>query len=249
MLEIAYLLIAGIIGGAINSIAGGGSLITFPALVFSGLNPLIANTTNTFSALFSYLFGAIALRDEYKKLRKSLITLGVLSLIGGYIGAEALLYFSNDGFKIILPYLLLFSTLLFAFGETINNKMTSLGHKSIKTLSIFIGLLVCIYGGFFNAGLGILTMAYLILFNKFTITQINALKLFISLLVAIFAVLRFGYDGALAIKQGIIVGTGAGIGGYIGGIMSKRVSQKIVKILVVIVGLSLSVHYGNLYLF
>jgi uncharacterized membrane protein YfcA len=241
--EIVYLVIAGIIGGAINSIAGGGSLITFPALVFFGLNPLVANATNTFASMFSYFFGGVALRNEYKNLKKSLFKLGLLSLIGGYIGAEALLYFSNDGFIIVLPYLLLFSTLLFAFGEKINNKVSLFNGKYLKALSLLIGLIVCIYGGFFNAGFGILIMAYLVLFNKFTIEQINALKLFVSLIVSIFAVLRFGYDGVLALKEGIIVGIGAGIGGYTGGIISKRVSQKVVKILVIIIGISLSIYY------
>ena len=243
-IQYIFLFLAGILGGVINAVAGGGSLVTFPVLVFSGLPLVVANATNTFSAFFSYLFGAYSLREHLFALKKQLWFFLVISLVGGYIGAWLLLYFSSESFGIILPYLLLFATVLFAFGSRLNAMISKVQHlRSLKAVGILFGLGVCIYGGYFNAGFGVLLMVYLVLFFKYNIATINAVKLYISTLAAIIAIAKFGFEGIIAYKEGLIVGVGAGLGGYLGGVFSKKMSEQIVKNLVVAIGLALSLYY------
>ena len=159
--ETLLLFIAGFFGGALNSIAGGGSFITFPALLAAGVPAISANATNTFASMPGYMAGAWVLRHEMMKAaRKTMPLTVIIAFIGGIIGAWLLLHTPEARFIDIVPWLLLFATLLFIFGSKINqwirHHTRHHRHASIAgTLSLSaLLLIICIYGGFFNAGLG-----------------------------------------------------------------------------------------------
>src|SRR5690606_7256771 len=163
------LLLAGLVGGALNSLAGGGSFIVFPALLWAGVPPVLANASNTFAALPGYVSGAVGYRKDILAHKDRLVLYTVISLIFGYVGAELLLHVSDEQFALVVPWLMLFAVLLFGFGGQINawvarQSGASRGMKAAGAL-LLLGLLaaVCVYGGFFNAGLGILLLAFLAL--------------------------------------------------------------------------------------
>ncbi|MEH6453315.1 MAG: sulfite exporter TauE/SafE family protein, partial [Psychromonas sp.] len=160
ILEWFILFFAGVLGGILNSVAGGGSFITFPALLFAGVPPIAANATNTFASCAGYLSGAYAFRKEISTEKKNLKKIIIPSFVGGLLGAMLLLNTPESVFTETIPWLLLFATLLFIFGGKLNQLLVKLGgkHKHANAIgSILLALLlllICIYGGFFNAGLG-----------------------------------------------------------------------------------------------
>ena len=121
--ELIFLFVAGFFGGMLNSIAGGGSFITFPALMFVGIPPVLANATNTFASCAGYLSGTYAYRKDISKYKDGLIQIIILSLIGGAFGAWLLLQAPEDVFNEAIPWLLLFATVLFIFGGKINTAL------------------------------------------------------------------------------------------------------------------------------
>ena len=197
ILEWFILFFAGLLGGILNSVAGGGSFITFPALLFVGVPPIAANATNTFASCAGYLSGAYAFRKDIATDRKNLKKIIIPSLIGGLLGAILLLNTPESVFTETIPWLLLFASLLFIFGARLNQLLVTLGskHKHADVIgSVLLSLLlllICIYGGFFNAGLGIVTLSYLVLARYQDINVMNGIKLLVSSCVSIIAIIIF----------------------------------------------------------
>lgn len=219
-MEFVLLFAAGLVAGAINALAGGGSFIAFPALLLAGVPPVAANATNTFSALPGYLSGAFGYWADIKRHSGRLAFFAITALIGGFLGAEMLLHVSNQQFSQIVPWLMGLSVLAFAFGGKFNawlrKRRTGAEGESLAGRMALTGLLalICIYGGFFNAGLGIMLLAFFVLAGMDDIHAMNGLKLVISAVVAVVAVLRFGVGGQIAWIEGGAVFAGTLIGGY-----------------------------------
>ena len=156
------LLLAGLLGGAVNSLAGGGSFIVFPALLFAGVPPVLANASNTYAALPGYASGAVGYWQSMIKYKDRMLVYGIVAAVFGYVGAELLLVVSDEQFNKVVPWLMTFAVALFIFGNQINAAVKARGSqgKGMQRLGtvLLLGALaaVCIYGGFFNAGLGIL---------------------------------------------------------------------------------------------
>lgn len=246
MLDMLFLLAAGLIGGIINSIAGGGSFVTFPALLLVGVPPIAANASNTFAACAGYLSGTWALRSEIKMARTKLILLSLLSAIGGGLGAYLLTLTTDHSFEAAIPWLLLFATLAFAFGARLNQALQGLSAKSrrlgaaywILMQLLFVG--VSIYGGFFNAGLGIIILSYLSLAGHTQINEMNGLKLLFSTTISLCAILLFLFNDLIVWRETLAVLLGTLIGGYAAGHLSKRLPQNRVRqaILVASIGIT-----------
>ncbi len=235
IVEILFLLLAGFLGGLINSVAGGGSFITFPALLFVGVPAISANATNTFASCSGYLSGAYAFRHDLHAHRRELPRFMILSLLGGIGGAWLLLQTPEALFREAIPWLLLFATLLFIFGARINEMFRQLGsmhrHASLAgRLSLTLILLaIAVYGGFFNAGLGIIILSYLALAGHTDINSMNGLKLLVSSAVSLIAIVLFIYDGVIAWYQGTLVLLGTLIGGYVAARVSRQLPQAWVR--------------------
>ncbi|MBN9333487.1 sulfite exporter TauE/SafE family protein, partial [Devosia sp.] len=204
------LLLAGLLGGAVNSLAGGGSFIVFPALLFAGVPPVLANASNTYAALPGYVSGAIGYWKSMAGYKDRLVIYGVIALIFGYVGAELLLVVSDEQFSKVVPWLMAFAVLSFTFGNRINAALRArgggrTGMKALGTVLILALLAgVSVYGGFFNAGLGILLLAFLAMAGMRDIHAMNGLKLFISSTIALVAVARFIFSGTIDWYHGSI---------------------------------------------
>ena len=216
-MEILLLFIAGLVGGAMNSLAGGGSFVTFPALLLAGVPPVAANATNTFVSLPGYVSGAIGFWPAIRQHRHRLIGITVLAVIGGWLGAELLLTQTDAGFELVVPWLMLLAVVLFAFGGRINAALAarpSFGGPLKTFVPALVLLAVCLYGGFFNAGLGILLLAVFALNGMTDLNSMNGLKLWTSSLVALVAIARFGIGDTIAWTEGAAAFAGTLIGGY-----------------------------------
>ncbi|WP_426415285.1 sulfite exporter TauE/SafE family protein [Aestuariirhabdus sp. LZHN29] len=248
-LELLFLFVAGFFGGVINSIAGGGSFITFPALLFVGVPPISANATNTFSSCAGYLSGAYAFRKDLVAHRAELPRTVLVSLVGGILGAWLLLQTPESVFLEAVPWLLLFATVLFIFGGRLNSALKGLAshHKHASAVGGGVLLLlllgVCVYGGFFNAGLGIITLSYLALAGHTNINTMNGLKLLVSSAVSLIAIALFIYDGAIAWYEGTIVLLGTLAGGYVAAHISRKLPQAAVRAFVIFASCGITAYF------
>jgi uncharacterized membrane protein YfcA len=240
LFDVLFLFGAGFLGGVINSLAGGGSFITFPALLVVGVPPVSANATNTFALCAGYLSGTYAFRDDLYAHKKALIALVLVSLVGGSLGAWLLLQTPESLFREAIPWLLLFATVLFVFGNKLNylSKQISSHHKYTALIGhslLFLMLLgVSAYGGFFNAGLGIIVLSYLALAGHHNINTMNGMKLLISSAVSIIAIVLFIYNGVIAWYEGTVVLIGTLLGGYMAAYVSKQLPQQSVRFFVIL---------------
>ena len=230
-----------------NSVAGGGSFFSFPALLFAGLDPKIANATNTVALWPGTLASVGAYRRELSSQREAARLLSGVSLVGGLLGALLLLVTPSDVFRILLPYLMLAATLLFTFSPRINQLVRRLEVRRSATAdsrrrSIVLQGLISVYGGFFGGGIGILMLAALALMGLEDIHEMNALKMLLATLINGIAVVTFAMARAVAWPEALLMAVGAIVGGYGGAALARRVPQHFVRTFVVVVGFALSIY-------
>lgn len=240
MLDYFVLVLAAFLAGIVNTIAGGGTFLTFPALVYAGIPPVAANATSAVAVFPGYLGGAAGFRRELRSLeRESLYKVVALTGLGGLTGSLLLLMSSDAAFSAIVPFLLLIATLVFAFGNAIQEwaRTSRLGarpHGSIGTL------LVAIYGGYFNGGLGIVLLALFSLWGMNDIHTMNGLKNGLSFVLSAVSVATFALAGIVAWPQALAMMLAAIIGGYLGAPIAKALPVKVVRGLVIAVGAAMS---------
>ncbi|MDB4080134.1 sulfite exporter TauE/SafE family protein [Amylibacter sp.] len=234
--EVVLLITASFFAGIINSIAGGGSFLTFPALVFAGVPTIAANATSAVAVFPGYLSGALGFAKELKAFPKSKFLLLIfLSISGGVLGSILLLITPEVVFSFIIPWLLGFATLLFASG----NYVSKWAEKTSDTngfKSNIATLLVCIYGGYFNGGLGIVLLALFSTLGMRDIHLMNGLKNIMSFALSAASVVTFAIAGIVFWKYAIIMMIAATIGGYFGVMVARKLSKSIIRIIIVIIG-------------
>lgn len=223
MLETSLLLVAAFIAGALNSVAGGGSFLTLPALVFVGVPPVVANATGTVALLPGYAAGAWGFREDTQAPPGlSMARLVVLSLMGGALGAGLLLVTSNETFAIVVPWLLLLATVLFAFGPRLRQRLAG-GQPPSPTKAALSVLAVALYGGYFNGGLGILLLALFGLLGQTQLNAMNGLKNLVSALLTAIAVAVYAFGGVVYWRSALLMMVAATAGGYIGARVARRI--------------------------
>lgn len=232
--------------GVLNAVAGGGSFLTFPALVFTGVPPIAANATSALAVSPGYLGSTWGFKTELTALpRRWLLQEAIVAAIGGLLGAGLLLMTPAKVFAGLVPWLLLFATALFAFGP---NLMKHLGmdDKKSKNSSVhrLMGLgFVAVYGGYFNGGLGILLMALYALCGESHIHTANALKNANSLILSLLSVAAFAWAGAIVWQQGVWMMVWATLGGFIGARVARRLSAAVIRTIVIATGLAMFVWF------
>ena len=243
------LLLAGFLGGSLNTLAGGGSFIVFPALLAAGVPPVLANASNTYAALPGYVSGAAGLWRHIAAHKQRLLPYSIVALLGGYAGAELLLRVSDEQFSSVIPWLMLFAVVLFALGGRINGWLAARGRgrqhlaRIGAALLLVVLALVSVYGGFFNAGLGILLLAFLAMAGFTDIHAMNGLKLWISSLVSVIAVWRFAATGSIDWYHGTIALVGVTTGAYIAARVSHRVPTALLRNAIIIYGAGLTAYF------
>lgn len=243
-----WLLAASFLAGSLNAMAGGGSFLTFPALLGAGIAPIQANATNTV-ALWPGQFTSIAgYREDIRHNLKLTIPMGIAALLGGFAGAIALLRTTQGTFMALVPWLLLVAALLFAASGPISRW---LGRRIMKEESVkpapvplFLGMtVICFYIGYFGAGAGFLIISLLALFGIQKINEINALKVVSTTLANGIAVVTFIVRGQVLWQHCLLMMTTAAAGGYLGARTSRQWNAKLMKAVVVGIGLTAAAYF------
>lgn len=236
MFEIALLLTAAFVAGALNAVAGGGSFLTLPALVFTGVPPVVANATGTVALLPGYMAGAWGFKDDTAPPPGlSMRLLVTLSLIGGAAGAALLLVTPDATFRLVVPWLLLVATALFAFGPALRKRLAG-GKPSTPKATLSV-LVVAAYGGYFNGGLGILLLALFGLLGQTNLNAMNGLKNWVSALLTAIAVAIYAAGGVVLWQEALMMMVAATAGGYGGARVARKLPPNVLRWGIVATGL------------
>jgi len=223
--------------GIINSIAGGGTLVTFPALLAVGISPVTANATNTLAVWAGQLSGSLTYRKHLGEVRRTAILLGVPSLIGGLTGSILLLALPARAFETLIPWLILFACAVLALQDRVKALVMSLrGHDHPAALW-FIQLLVSIYGGYFGAGIGIIMLAAMGILLPTGQQHANALKVLFSFLANGAAALLFLGAGAARLPEAALMALFALFGGWIGARLAQRLKPTGMRAIAIGIGI------------
>lgn len=239
------LFFAALLGGTLNAVAGGGSFIAFPTLLFTGVPPVPANATNTVALWSGLTFSGGAFRHHLKVQRRVLWSLVGVSLAGGVVGALLLLRTPGQTFLKILPWLMLFAVLLFIFGPKLSRNVRVVQAPTGKAIvaASFFQLLVAIYGGYFGGGMGFVILAMLTAFGMADIHEMNAFKIVLSGATNGIAVIIFIARHAVYWPQALVMIIGAALGGYFGAHYSLRLPRIWVRWFVIAVGVGMTIYF------
>jgi uncharacterized protein len=236
---------AACVGGAINAVAGGGTLLTVPTLIWLGVPALSANATSTVALWPGSLSGAWGFRREMRQANPRVYALVVPSLVGGLTGAILLKRTPPGVFERLIPALILFATLLFVVQEPLQRRfnLTALHNARSHWLSwtMLFQLIVGIYGGYFGAGIGIMMLAALSLMGHTDIHQMNGLKNLLAVAINGIAIVYLVFTDLILWETALLMAVGATVGALIGASTARRVGQAAVRYVVVGVGLAMAV--------
>lgn len=232
---------AAFLAGGINAIAGGGTLITFPALLWLGFDAKVANATSTV-ALWPGLFGGLyGYRKELKNSRAFLLRLGSISVLGGGVGAWLLIATPSPTFARLVPFLILFATILFMVQAPITRWLQLQPLTDEPKTSWWVGAMIfqffsAMYGGYFGAGNGILMLAAMGLLGLHEIHRANGIKNFLGICINSVAVLSFSLTHLVRWEQSLLMAVGALAGGYFGASMAVRIGKTWVRRGIILIG-------------
>src|SRR5213593_1697218 len=242
LLHAGLMFAAAFAAGIVNSIAGGGTLLTFPLLIWLGLDPKVANATSTV-ALWPGLFsGTFGYRREMTDSSLILMRLGAISVIGGGIGAWLLIETPSLTFARLVPFLILFATVLFMLQGPVNRwvRLPSASGDSTRawwTIAIVVQFFSAIYGGYFGAGNGIWMLAAMGLLGLHDIHRANGIKNFLGICINSVAVIAFSISHLVAWPQSLLMALAALLGGYVGARTAQRVGRVMIRRAIVVIGL------------
>jgi uncharacterized protein len=250
------LFLLAVVGGTLNSVAGGGSFFTFPALIFVGVPAIAANASNTVALWPGSVASMWAYRHELAQQKRSFLILMVsTSLIGGIIGAQLLLHTPASIFQGLIPYLLLLATLLFALSGPITTRlrMRNVGKARLSPSMIIMvalaQLIIATYGGYFGGGIGILMLATLSMMGMEDIHVMNGLKTALASCINGVAVVIFILARAVVWPETLLMIVGAVIGGYGGAYYARKINPGLIRIFVIVVGFAMSAYFFiNIYI-
>ncbi|MDP9349251.1 MAG: sulfite exporter TauE/SafE family protein [Gemmatimonadota bacterium] len=245
-----FLFTAAVGGGALNAVAGGGSLLTFPTLLFHGVPAVPANASSAVALMPGSLASTAAYRDDLRSTREYLPAYTLSSLLGGLLGAVILLYTPGAAFQALVPWLMLLATLLFAFGGSAVRRLREgrdPGARARSRLSWAAGfltqLVIATYGGFFGGGMGIMMLATFTAVGMEDIHAMNALKSWCAVCINAVAVVTFVAAGIVSWPQTLVMLAGAVVGGYAGAASAKRVDPVRVRRFVIVLGAVLTAYF------
>ena len=244
MFEIMLLAVAGFAAGVLNAVAGGGTFLSLPALIYVGVPPVSANATATLTALPGYISSAWAFRhDMLDEGRLRLRAILILAALGSIAGAILLIVTPSDMFLWIVPWLLLLATGMFALGPWLLSRLRQQQEQTAGPLvSAAVLLAVFVYGGYFNGGLGIMLLAAFGLLGYRNLHGMNGLKNVLSAMLSLVSALTFIMAGLIAWEQAAIMAASAALGGYVGAHQSRKITRTdLLRHFVTAVGLGMSV--------
>jgi hypothetical protein len=237
--QIAIPAVAAFAAGAMNSVAGGGSFLSFPALIFAGVPPISANATNNCAMWVGTLGSARGYKEEIREHRGLLLPVMAVSVAGALIGACALLLTPSTLFERLIPWLLLFATTVFAISPWLVRRDD--GAPKHAPWQLVVQFLVAIYGGYFGAGMGILMLAILAFTGLPTFNAQNAIKNALSVTINGVALVPFVFARIVDWRFALPMAAIALAGGYFGARFFRRVPQPISRAIVITIGISMTI--------
>jgi len=242
--DVVLLAVAGLAAGAVNAVAGGGSLISFPALLAAGLPSVTANVTNAVAVLPGYLGGTLAYRNELEGQRGRALALGVTTAVGAVAGAELLLVSPEGLFEAIVPFLILAACALLAAQPALSKRLGpgSSGGGAHRSPRLHAGAFFsAVYGGYFGAGLGIMLLAVLALSLNDDLQRLNALKGLLSFVIGLASVAVFVAFGPVRWGAALIMAVASFAGGHAGVAVARRLPANVLRGLVIAFGVGVSI--------
>ena len=242
-----WLVVASFLAGIINAMAGGGSFISFPALLAIGVLPVQANATNTVALWPGQLTSVWALRTDLR--RDLLVVVAAASVLGGVSGAVVLLHTRQITFMHLVPWLLLVASVLFGISGPVSRwlRRRSAEPHAVRApamIPLFLMLFpICFYIGYFGAGAGFLLMSVLALFGVEEMNALNSLKVLGACLSNLCAVITFIFGGAIVWHYCLVSMVFAGIGGYVGAQYARRMNPNVLRTIVVVIGCSMAAYF------
>ena len=248
MFEFTMIGLAAVAGGLVNAFAGGGTLITFPMLTAVGVPPVAANVTNMVALCPGYLGATLAQMRDLRGQKRRLLFLLPASLLGGIAGGILLLHTSDKTFQKLIPYLILLAVVLLAFQDRLRTwvmgHMSNQGGKHLSAAWAILPVIpAAIYGGYFGAGVGVMTVAVIGLVIEDSLTRLNALKQAISFSMNIGAVVFFLFSGQVYWFATLVMAIAALGGGVLGGRLAGRIKPIVLRRIVITIGLIVAVVY------
>ncbi len=240
------LFIAAMLAGGVNSVAGGGTLISFPALVAFGVPTINANSTNTSALWPGSVAGAFGYARDTERNHFLMWTLLIPSILGSLAGAFALVVTPEETFRRVVPFLVLFATLLFAFKD-VYAKITkrNVDEEHVSWLGRIWGFVfqffIAAYGGYFGAGIGVLMLGSFSIMGLRDVHKMNAVKTILAAAINFLAFCFFAWRGLVVWHLAIWMAIGAIVGGYLGARLAKRIDQRMLRWFIIVTGLVVSV--------
>jgi uncharacterized protein len=251
MFTVTHFLLAGlaaVAAGAVNALAGGGTLITFPMLVALGVPALASNVTNTVALCPGYLGGTLAQRDDLRGQRKRLWLVVPAGVVGGVLGGFLLLHTQEKLFRLLVPYLILLASFLLAIQDPVRRWLMrragadASGGGIEKWSWLPVGV-ASVYGGYFGAGLSVIVLSALGLTMHESMTRLNALKQAVAFAVNVAAALFFLFSGQVVWPMAVVMAVGALLGGWVGGRLAGKVRPSTLRAIVVTFGVAIAIVY------
>jgi uncharacterized protein len=237
------LFVATLMAGALNAVAGGGSFITLPALLYAGVAPVAANATSTFAVWPASLASAVAYRREVGAFR-TWLTLGIISLVGGLLGGLLLIKTSDESFMHLLPWLMLLAAATFTFGGRLTKRFNiAAPAHAVPSWMYLLQLAIATYGGYFGGGMGIMMLALLAASGMTDIHEMNGLKAVLGVAINAVALVTFIVHGVVVWRVGVVMAAGGIIGGYAGAALARRLSRNAVRNFVIAIGWTMTAYF------
>jgi uncharacterized membrane protein YfcA len=239
-----FLFVVAFAGGALNSVAGGGSFLTFPTLLYAGVTPVAANATSALAMWPGSMASAVAYRRELA-MGPRIVVLCVASLVGGLAGAILLVRTSDTSFMRLLPWLMLLAAGTFTFGGRLAPVQASAAASSNRTLWVLalLQFVISVYGGYFGGGMGIMMLAMFAIAGMTDIHEMNGLKVVLAAATNGVAIIAFAVSRQIAWAPGLLMVVGSIAGGYAGAAVARRIDRRAIRGLVMAIGWSMTVYF------
>lgn len=246
-IEFVIIGLGAIAAGAVNALAGGGTLITFPLLTFLGVPAVAANITNTVALCPGYFGGTIAQWNDLQGQKHRLWLIVPAGILGGLVGGFLLLQTGERLFRELVPYLILLASLLLAIQDPVRRWLLSRTKEGqsggLESLTWLPVGLASVYGGYFGAGLSVIVLSALGLTLEDSLTRLNALKQAVAFTVNLAAAIFFLFSGQVLWSAALVMAVGALIGGILGGRLAGRIKPATLRLTVVLIGVVIAIIY------
>lgn len=256
VLQIVLLVVLGLVAGAVNAIAGGGSLIVFPILLGVGLPPLQANVTNSVAQWPGYAGSTISARDDLRGQRRRAVLTSIVAVLGSAVGCTLLLVLPASVFDAIVPVLVLLASLTLGFQPQLKRASAAAARRRRDRqgtaehevpdqrypVLLPVVFLACVYGGYFGGALGVILIAVLSLLVNDSLQRLNALKVLLSLVTASATVVIFALFAPVNWVAVLLLAPSTLVGGYLGILVAKRMPDAVLRWSVVILGVAVAIY-------